>query len=103
IDADSNLQTVMSLLESGHFNRLEPGLFDGLIGGLKSPADSWMTLADFSSFVEAQEQAAEAYRDTERWTSMSIINSARSGIFSTDRTISQYNEGIWKLTPANPV
>ena len=99
IDRDHNLQCVMGLLESGHFNRFEPGLFDDLIAGIKSSTDPWMTLADFTSFVDAQQRAADAYRDHDRWTTMSIINSARSGMFSTDRTISQYNDEIWKLKP----
>tara|TARA_R110000868_G_scaffold4278_5_gene27125 strand:- start:48309 stop:50831 length:2523 start_codon:yes stop_codon:yes gene_type:complete len=99
IDSDHDLQSVFNLLESGHFNHFEPGLFDDLINGMKSPGDPWVTLADFRSFVDAQQQAATAFRNVERWTSMSIINSARSGVFSTDRTISQYNEEIWKLTP----
>jgi starch phosphorylase len=47
--------------------------------------------------VEAQQQAAEAYLDQERWTRMSILNSACSGRFSTDRTMREYNRDIWKL------
>lgn len=58
-----------------------------------------MILADFRSYVEAQKRAAEAYRDQERWTRMSIINSATSGKFSSDRTIHEYNWDIWHLTP----
>jgi len=81
------------------FNQFEPDLFDDIIGALKSPADPWMTLADFRSYIDAQQAASDAYRDQNRWMDMSIINTARSGIFSTDRTISQYNEDIWKLMP----
>ncbi|MDP2547516.1 MULTISPECIES: glycogen/starch/alpha-glucan phosphorylase [unclassified Oceanobacter] len=99
IDQDPDLQTVFELLESGHFNHFEPGLFDDLINGMKSANDPWVTLADFRSFVDAQQHAANAFRNVEHWTDMSIINAARSGMFSTDRTISQYNEEIWKLTP----
>lgn len=99
IDADANLQQVMKLIESGHFNQFEPGIFDGIIGSMKSPADPWVTLADFSSYVTAQEHAAMIYQDKPQWIRKSIINSARSGIFSTDRTMQEYNDDIWKLTP----
>ena len=89
----------MQLLESGHFNMFEPGIFDPIVAALTNPHDPWLVLADFRSFVEAQSRVAAAYRDRERWTRMSIVNSARSGRFSTDRTITQYNDEIWRLTP----
>lgn len=97
IDQDADLQAVMHLLEVGHFNQFEPGMFDGILASLRNPHDEWMTLADFRSYIDAQHEAAMAYHDKERWTTMSIMNSARSGIFSTDRTMSEYNRDIWKL------
>ena len=66
---------------------------------MKEPSDPWMTAADFRSFVDAQDAAAEAYHDVERWTRMSILNTASSGFFSTDRTMRDYNEEIWRLEP----
>lgn len=99
IDQDTDLQAVMHLLEVRHFNQFEPGIFDGIIGSLKNPHDQWMTLADFRSYIDTQAQVAQAYQNHDRWINMSIINTARSGIFSTDRTISQYNQDIWKLKP----
>jgi starch phosphorylase len=99
INQDSDLQGVMRLLECGHFNHFEPGIFDDIIASIKSPNDPWMTIADFRSYLEAQKRVEQAYRDQERWTKMSIINTAASGKFSTDRTISEYNRDIWKLTP----
>ena len=60
-----------------------------------------MTLADFRSYINAQEQVARAYQDTERWTKMSVMNTASSGFFSTDRTIAEYNRDIWKLEPVD--
>ncbi len=99
IDTDSDLQAVFGLLEAGHFNQLEPGIFDDIIQSVKSPNDPWMTLADFRSYVEAQEEVALAFQNHSRWNTMSIINSARSGIFSTDRTMREYNDDIWKLKP----
>jgi len=99
IDADPDLKAVMELLSCGHFNVLEPGIFDDIIAGMTSPDDPWMTLADFASYVETQQRAAQAYGDRQRWVEMSILNTASSGFFSTDRTIRDYNEDIWKLEP----
>jgi starch phosphorylase len=88
----------MQLLECGHFNLEEQGIFDSIIHSIRSPHDPWLTAADFASFVEAQEQVDKAYRDTEHWTRMSIINTATSGKFSSDRTILDYNRDIWHLS-----
>jgi starch phosphorylase len=97
IDADEEFKQVMGLIESGHFSQFEPGIFDAVCHSIRSPHDPWMVAADFRSYVDAQQQAADAYRDIERWTTMSILNSARSGKFSSDRTIADYNRDIWKL------
>jgi len=99
IEADEDLKRVMGLLECGHFNQFEPGIFDSIIHSIRDPDDPWLTAADFRSYVDAQARAAAAYRDTERWTRMSILNTAGSGKFSTDRTIGEYNQDIWKLDP----
>jgi starch phosphorylase len=97
ISHDDDLQRVMNLLRSGHFNLFDTGLFDPIINAICSPQDPWMVAADFRSFVDAQRRVAAAYQDRERWIRMSIINTARSGKFSTDRTISNYNDEIWHL------
>lgn len=102
IDADPDLAAVMHMLESAQFNSVEPGIFDGIIETLKSPHDPWMTLADFRSYIDAQALAEQAWKDQQRWTRMSILNTAASGVFSTDRTISQYNEDIWQLEAMQP-
>jgi starch phosphorylase len=97
IHADEDLARVMHLLESGHFNQFEPGIYDSIIGSIKSPRDPWLVAADFRTYVDAQRRVAQAYRDQERWVRMSILNTAASGRFSTDRTIREYNAEIWKL------
>ncbi len=99
IDEDADFGRVMQLIESGHFNRFEPGVFDSVLHSIRSPADPWMTAADFRSFVDAQSDAAEAYTNVERWTRMSILNTASAGRFSTDRTMRDYNADIWRLEP----
>lgn len=99
IETDPDLQAVMQLLESGHFNPCDPGIFDDVIGTMKNPGDPWMTLADFRSYIDTQHQVANSYQDREGWTRKSILNTASSGFFSTDRTMQEYNRDIWKLEP----
>ena len=101
IAADEDLERVMQLIESGHFSQLDPGIFDPIVHAVRNPHDPWLVAADFRSFVDAQREAATAYRDRERWARMSIINSATSGKFSTDRTIGEYADDIWKLQPVS--
>ena len=102
VAADDDLGEVMEVLQSGHFNLSEPGIFDPIIDSILSPHDAWMTAADFGSFIAAQRRVASTYLDSERWTEMSILNSAASGRFSSDRTIREYNEDIWRLEPVTP-
>ena len=92
----------MKLLTSGHFNRFEPGVFDALVRSVLEPADPWLTAADFRSYVDAQQRASDAYKDVARWSRMSILNTAASGRFSTDRTMRDYNRDIWHLEAPEP-
>jgi starch phosphorylase len=57
-----------------------------------------MLLADFQSYVDCQTQVGHAYRDAQRWTCMSILNVARSGLFSSDRTVRKYANEIWNVS-----
>ena len=102
IAADEDLNAVMELLKCGHFNQFESRLFDQIIDSITNPFDPWLTAADFRSFVDAQERVAEAFQDEDRWTRMSILNTAKSGKFSTDRTMLDYNEDIWNLKRIAP-
>jgi starch phosphorylase len=86
------------LFESGHFNRREPGVLDDALRAFQHASDPWMTAADFRSYVDAQQATGEAFLDQRRWLRMSILNSAASGRFSTDRTMREYNRDIWGLT-----
>jgi starch phosphorylase len=97
IAADRDLHDVMSMLESGHFNLFEPGLFAPIIDSIRSPHDQWLTAADFRSYVDAQKRVDAAYADQARWARMSILNTAMSGRFSSDRTIREYARDIWQL------
>ena len=79
------------------FNRNEEGIFKPIIDSIRDPNDPWMVAADFRSYVDAQRRVSDAYRDQEEWIRMSILNTAASGWFSSDRTIRQYAEEIWGL------
>ena len=93
---DPEIRRVLELVESGHFNQSEPGIFDILTRGLRDPQDQWLTIADFRSYIDAQKRVSSLYQDQEEWSRQSIINVANSGWFSSDRTIGQYAEEIWK-------
>ncbi len=100
---DEDFTRVMRLLESGFFNQFDAGIFDAVIGAIRNPNDPWLVAADFRSYVNAQQQAAMAYRNQDEWCKMSILNTAASGKFSTDRTMQEYNKDIWHLQPIPPL
>lgn len=99
IASDEEIKRVMAMLESGLFCENEPGIFNVLTAGLRNPHDQWVTIADFRSYIDAQQRVAETYRDEAEWDRMSIMNSASSGWFSSDRTIQQYADEIWDVQP----
>ena len=103
IAADDNLTRVMALLEHGNFNQMDAGLFDDVIRSIRDPHDPWMVAADFTSYVAAQEQASAHYRSNGDWAFSSIMNTASSGRFSTDRTMREYNQEIWQMDPVAPL
>jgi len=97
IDEDEDLKRVMHLLESGHFNQFEFSIFNDISGSIRDPNDPWKTAADFRSYIDAQKKVSMAYQNQDQWNRMSILNTARSGKFSTDRTMMEYNKDIWKM------
>lgn len=97
IAEDEDLSAVMHLLESNHFNLCEPGIFDPIVNTIRDAHDQWLTAADFRSFVDAQKEVGNVYQQKTLWTRKSILNTASSGIFSSDRTIGQYADEIWRL------
>lgn len=95
---NDELREVINLIEGGYFSRGESELFRPLIDGLKY-RDQYMVFTDFDAYAEAQSGVDAAYKDVYGWTRKSILNTARSGHFSSDRTIRQYSDEIWKLDP----
>jgi len=99
IAADEDFKRVMELLECGHFSQFEPGLFASICYAIRGNDDPWLVAADFRTYIDAQQRAADAYQNQNDWIRMSILNTAFSGKFSTDRTMQDYNRDIWKLKP----
>jgi starch phosphorylase len=93
-EADTELREVLDQIGGGHFSSGEPGLFQPLVDSLLN-WDDYMLLADYRAYVECQERVSQAYADQDRWTKMSILNVARIGYFSSDRTIREYCRDIW--------
>ena len=97
-ERDPELAAAIDLLRSGFFSRGDPELFAPLVHNLLEH-DPYFVLADFAAYVECQRQVDRAYQDPERWTGMSVLNTARSGKFSSDRTIREYCRDIWHVQP----
>jgi starch phosphorylase len=95
---NGELRAVIEAIASGSFSHGDANLFRPIVDSLLR-YDEYLLLADFASYIECSERAATAYRDAERWTRMSILNTARCGFFSSDRTIRQYCEDIWHAQP----
>jgi glycogen phosphorylase len=96
--ANPQLREVIDLLRSGFFTRGDTALLQPLMDNLMQ-YDPYMLFADFASYLECQDKVSAAYRDTEHWTRMAILNTARSGEFSSDRSIREYSADIWQVEP----
>jgi len=94
--ANQQLREVIDLLRSGFFTRGDTTMLQPLMDNLMQ-YDPYMLFADFASYLECQEKVSAAYRDAENWTRMAILNTARSGKFSSDRSIREYSADIWQV------
>ena len=92
------LRETIDMLRSGIFAKGDHSLFNPLIDALLSH-DPYMLLKDFQSYADCQQQVADAYNDKDHWTRMSILNVARMGKFSSDRSIKEYCDNIWHVQP----
>ena len=97
-ERDAELRGVLDLIASGAFSGGDGNLFRTLLDHLLHH-DTYLLLADYRAYIDAQGEADSAFRDTTRWTRMSILNSARAGKFSSDRSIREYCEAIWQAKP----
>lgn len=90
------------MISLDYFSGGQKGLFWPISDHLLNH-DNYMLLADFRSYVETQDRVSDAFRDMELWATMSILNTARIGKFSSDRTIQEYCDDIWKVDPVQIV
>jgi starch phosphorylase len=97
-ESNANLREAIDQIRSGHFSQGNRELFAPLVDNLLDH-DSFLLLADYQSYIDCQDQVSTAYRDQERWVRMSILNVARMGKFSSDRSIREYCEKIWNVKP----
>ncbi len=97
IGRDPNLKAVIDLLMNGiNGNRFDDIVYSLLHGGY-GPADAYMSMADFSDYVRAQNDVSAAYGDRRKFASMALVNIAKAGIFSADRAVGEYVNGIWRI------
>jgi starch phosphorylase len=96
--SNAELKSVIDLIGGGLFSHGDRDLFRPLIDNLLYH-DHYLLLADYAPYIATQDAVSEAYRDPTHWTRMSILNVARMGKFSSDRTIAEYCKDIWRVTP----
>jgi glycogen phosphorylase len=99
-EGNDELKGVIDLIASGFFSAGDSELFRPLVNSLLYH-DEYLLLADYQSYVASQDQVSQTYRDRDSWTRMSILNAARMGKFSSDRTIRQYCNEIWTVSPVS--
>jgi starch phosphorylase len=96
---DEELSRALDMIADGFFAPQEPHLFQPIIQGLLDQGDYYMLLADYRAYVTAQEAVSRLYRDRDEWARRSILNTARMGKFSSDRSVLEYARNIWHVEP----
>jgi starch phosphorylase len=98
IAGNNDLRAALEMISRGDFSRGDAEVFRPLVDNLML-SDPFLVLADYADYVACQEKVSAAWRDQEQWTRMSILNTARSSKFSSDRSIGEYCEEIWNVRP----
>lgn len=96
---DPETRAALDLIFNNHFCPQEPGSFEPIRETLLTKGDYYMHLADLKAYVEAQEKVLAGYRDRHGWAKKAVHNIARSGKFSSDRTIAEYARDVWHVKP----
>ncbi len=97
-EGNEELRGVLDSLSSGFFSHGDTEMFRSIVDNLLYD-DPYLLLADYQSYIDCQDQVSQAYKDQEQWSRMSILNVARMGKFSSDRSIQEYADNIWKVKP----
>lgn len=97
-ESNPALKKVIDMIASDYFSKEEPGIFKSIVDGLLG-VDYYCLLADYQAYIDAQDKVSKLYLNTDEWTRMTILNVARVGKFSSDRSIKEYAEKIWKVEP----
>lgn len=100
--ADQEIQNVLDTIRQNAFSVLSPGVFDPIVRTLLDEGDYYMHLADLRDFADTQDRVAALYRDQREWSRRALLNVARAGKFSSDRTIAEYARLIWDIEPMVP-
>lgn len=101
IQKSARLKEIFSMMQNNFFSPREPGIFDPLLNNLRI-SDPYLVCADFEAYCAVQERISEEYQDPDKWTEKVILNVAKSGKFSSDRTIAEYARDIWNIPVALP-
>ncbi|HBM17216.1 MAG TPA: glycogen phosphorylase [Lentisphaeria bacterium] len=96
---NSELKAVMDMILDGEFSPNNKEEFKAIYNLIMYYGDTYMLMADYEEYIKTQEKVSELYKDKDTWTKKAIINSARMGFFSSDRTIMEYAKDIWKVSP----
>src|SRR5262249_32843047 len=99
-ESNPDLHEAIDLIDGGTFSNGDRDLFRPLVESLLA-RDEYLLLADYQSYIDCQQRVSAAYRDQENWSRMSILNCARVGRFSSDRSIREYCREIWGVSPRN--
>ena len=99
VQSDAVIGDVVRLMTQGFNGQQFRDVISSLTSGYNGAADPYFVLADFHSYREAQERVAAAYRDPQKWNTMSLVNIAKAGMFSADRAVKEYAERIWNIKP----
>ncbi|MCB1136630.1 MAG: glycogen/starch/alpha-glucan phosphorylase, partial [Chlamydiia bacterium] len=101
-ESDSELREALEQIRDGFFSPGQRDLFKPIVDSLLHGGDHYLVLADYRAFINCQDQVSADYRDREAWTRRSIINVAKTGKFSSDRTIAEYAQEIWGVETDYP-
>jgi len=96
---DDEIRRALDLINHDFFSMMEPGIFKPVVDALLSQGDTYMVLADLRAYIQTQDRVDAAYRDRTGWLRKTILNVARAGKFSSDRTIREYASQIWHVDP----